>query len=248
MNFPSSLSFEHARLVRKLETIGTLTANEKQAIGALPLRLKNVGENHDLIRDGETPPECCLIVEGFVCRYKLVGDGQRQIMAFHLPGDIPDLQSLHLRRMDHSLSTLTPGRVAYIAHAALHEIAQAFPGIGAILWRDTLINAAGFREWLSGVGRRTAHQRIAHVICEIFVRLKSLGLTDGDGFDLPVTQAELGDAMGLSSVHVNRVLQDLRADGLIASRGKFVAILDWPGVQQTGDFDPAYLHLRADPP
>ncbi|HEV2530557.1 Crp/Fnr family transcriptional regulator, partial [Phenylobacterium sp.] len=110
-------------------------------------------------------------------------------------------------------------------------------------WRDTLIDAAIFREWLTGVGRRTAHQRIAHLICEIHLRLKAVGLANGGGFELPITQAEIADALGLSSVHVNRVLQDLRREGLIKSRGRFLGVPDWPALAQAGGFDPRYLHL-----
>lgn len=235
---------ELTRLIAKLETIGTLTDEEKQAISRLPFRPREVAENADLVRQGESPRETCLIVEGLVCRYKLLGRGQRQIFSFHIPGDIPDLHSLHLKVMDHSLSALTPTRVAMIPHEALHELTRDYPGITAIFWRETLIDAAVFREWLASVGRRSAHQRIARVLCEVYVRLRSVGLAREEGFELPVTQVELADSLGLSSVHVNRVLQDLRRDGLIGSRGRFVAIKDWARLQAAGDFDPGYLHLR----
>jgi CRP-like cAMP-binding protein len=206
--------------------------------------LKQVAENTDIVRDGDTPSESCLLVDGYLCRYKMLPDGGRQILAFHTSGDIPDLQSLHLKSMDHSLGTLTPCRVAFIAHKDLHEITRAYAGITALFWRDTLIDAAIFREWLTGVGRRTAHQRIAHVICEIHLRLKVVGLTNGEGFELPITQGELADALGLSSVHVNRVMQDLRRDGLIQSRGRFLAVPDWRALEEAGGFDPRYLHAR----
>jgi CRP-like cAMP-binding protein len=244
VNFSPEKSTEHDRLIAKLQSIATLTADEKRALARLPLRLQAFGENTDLVQQGDAPRECGLIVQGFVCRYKLLAEGQRQIMSFHIPGDIPDLQSLHLRVMDHSVAALAPTRVAFIPHAALQEITRSHPGVTAALWRDTLIDAAIFREWLAGVGRRTAHQRIAHVICEIFVKLRSVGLADGEGFELPVTQSELADALGLSSVHVNRVLQDLRRDGLIVSRGRHVVIGDWERLQAAGDFDVGYLHLR----
>lgn len=241
------ISPEHLRLIAKLETICTLTTEEKEALAGLPFRLRSFPENADLVRQGEAPRECCLLVDGFVCRYKLLGGGQRQIMSFHIPGDIPDLQSLHLKVMDHSLGALTPTRVALIPHEALNEIAHAYPGIAAAFWRDTLIDAAVFREWLAGVGRRSAHQRIAHLICEVYVRMHAVGMALDHGFELPVTQSELADSLGLSSVHVNRVLQDLRRDGLIGSRGRFVVILDWERLQAAGDFDPAYLHLPKRP-
>jgi CRP-like cAMP-binding protein len=239
-----SLSAEHKRLIAKLESIGTLTAAEREAIGALPLRARQVAEDTDIVRDGDTPNECCLLVEGFLCRYKMLTNGGRQILAIHTPGDIPDLQSLQLKVMDHSLGTLTPCRVAFIAHKDLYEITRAWPGIAALFWRDTLIDAAIFREWLTGVGRRTAHQRVAHFLCEIHLRLKVVGLTDDDGFELPITQAEMADSLGLSTVHVNRVLQDLRREGLIQSRGKFLSATDWRTLEEAGGFDPRYLHVR----
>jgi CRP-like cAMP-binding protein len=234
----------HERLITKLESIADLSAEAKAALSALPIRLRAFEENADIVRQGDRPRECGLVVEGFVCRYKLLGEGQRQIMSFHIPGDIPDLQSLHIKVMDHSLSALTPTQIAFIPHAAVNEVTRNNPEVASAFWRDTLIDAAVFREWLAGVGRRSAHQRIAHVICEVYVKLQSVGLADGESFQLPVTQAELADALGLSSVHVNRVLQDLRRVGLISYRGRFVVIGDWDGLQAAGDFDPGYLHLK----
>jgi len=236
-------SSEHARLIRKLETIAVLSDMERTALAGLPLRLKPFVENSDLTREGEAPTECCLIVEGLVCRYKLLGAGQRQIMSLHLPGDIPDLQSLHLGVMDHSMGSLTAGRAAYVPHAAVRDLSDRFPNLTAALWRDSLIDASVTREWLCGIGRRSAHQRIAHLICEVFVRSRALHLIEEKTFEFSITQAELGDALGLSTVHVNRVLQDLRADALITWRGKSILVLDWPRLRTAGDFDPAYLHL-----
>jgi CRP-like cAMP-binding protein len=238
---------EHARLIRKLETIAVLSNAEKQAIAGIPLRLKSFEEDTDLSREGEAPTECCLVIDGLVCRYKVLGAGQRQIMSLHLPGDIPDLQSLHLGVLDHSLGSLTAGRAAYLPHAAVRDLTDRFPNITAAFWRDTLIDAAVSREWLAGIGRRTAHQRVAHLICEVFVRSRALHLVEERLFELPVTQAELGDALGLSTVHVNRVLQDLRRDDLITWRGKSILVKDWERLSLAGDFDPGYLHLLDSP-
>ena len=234
---------EHARLIRKLETIATLSNADREALSSIPLRLKSFQEDTDLSREGQAPTECCLVVEGLVCRYKVLGAGQRQIMSLHLPGDIPDLQSLHLGVLDHSLGSLTAGRAAYLPHAAVRDLTDRFPNITAALWRDTLIDAAVSREWLAGVGRRTAHQRVAHLVCEVFVRSRALHLIEERLFELPVTQAELGDALGLSTVHVNRVLQDLRRDNLITWRGKSILVQDWERLRVAGDFDAGYLHL-----
>ncbi len=235
---------EHSRLIRKLESIVSLSDAEREAIRSLPLTVKTVAADQDLVRDGDRPSECCLIVEGFVCRYKLLQDGKRQIMSFHISGDIPDLQSLHLNVMDHSLGTLVPGKVAFIKHDDIHELTRRCPRIADVLWRDTLIDAAIFREWMIGMGRRSAYTRIAHVLCEVLVKFRAVGLADGHDIDLPVTQAELADSLGLSTVHVNRVLQELRGDGLITLRGRSLSVLDWPGLKEAGEFDPTYLHLN----
>ncbi len=246
MNSLPATATEHERLIRKLASIAVLTAAERDALAGLPLRLRSIPENTDLVHEGETPSECCLIVEGFVGRYKLLGQGQRQIMSFHIPGDIPDLHTLQIRVMDHSLGALAPCRVAYIPHAALTDLVRTHPGLCTALWRDTLVDAAILREWLANIGRRNAHQRLAHLYCEIYMRLHAVGLAEGRRFVFPVTQAELGDAQGLSTVHINRVLQDIRRDGLIASDGTETVISDWLRLQAAGDFEPEYLHLRPD--
>jgi CRP-like cAMP-binding protein len=235
------------RLIAKLEAIGSLSPDTAAALADLPFRSVSLDRNTDIVRQGDRPHECALIVEGFVCRYKLLGGGQRQIMSIHVAGDIPDLQSLHLHTMDHSVSTLTPAVVAFIPHSALHEVTRAVPEAAAVLWRDTLIDAAIFREWLAGVGRRNAHQRIAHLICEVYVKLRAVGLAEAESFQLPVSQVEIADSLGLSAVHVNRVLQDLRREGVLDYRGRSVVISNWARLQARGDFDPHYLHFRAQP-
>lgn len=231
-------------LVRKLESIVDLSTEERFALAGVAATVRNVAADHDIVRDGDRPSECCLILDGFACRYKLTRSGRRQIFSFHVAGDIPDLQSLHLGTMDHSLGTLTPSRVALIPHETMRDLAARFPRLAAAWWRDTLIEAATFREWMMGLGRREAYGRMAHLLCELFVRLQAVGLADGHSYALPVTQAELGDALGLSTVHVNRTLQELRRDGLIVTRGAKVAVLDWEGLKAAGEFDPAYLRLR----
>ena len=234
---------EHGRLIRKLEAIVDLSESESQAILELPITVKNLGPDEDFVLDGDRPSDCCLLVEGFACRNKILVDGRRQIMSFHIPGDIPDLQSLHLKVMDHSISTLMPSTVGFIPHDALREFTHRHPRMGDVLWRDTLIDAAVFREWMIGIGRRSAYTRIAHLFCELVVRMRAVGLADGNSVEIPMTQAELGDALGLSTVHVNRVLQERRGDGLITLRGRYLGVEDWPGLKQAGEFDVTYLHL-----
>ena len=232
-----------AALIRKLESIAPLAPEEKAALQRLPLRLKTVAADQDIVREGDTPSECCLIVEGFACRYNMTAEGKRQILSFHISGDIPDLQSLHLSVMDHSLGTLIPCKLAFIQHDDLRSFMRNHPRLGDLFWRDTLIDAAVFRQWVVNVGRRQGPTRMAHLLCELLVRLRAVELVEDHIFDLPVTQAELADALGITNVHVNRVLQDLRGSGLIALRGKTLKVLDWEGLKMAGEFDPTYLHL-----
>jgi CRP-like cAMP-binding protein len=230
-------------LIRKLESIARLSPEEKAALQRLPLRLKAVAADQDIVSEGDTPSECCLLVEGFACRYNVTVQGKRQILSFHIGGDIPDLQSLHLSVMDHSLGTLIPCKLAFIRHDDLRNLMRNHPRLGELFWRDTLIDAAVFRQWVVNVGRRPSLARMAHVLCELLVRLRAVELVEDHVFDLPVTQGELADALGISNVHVNRVLQDLRKQNLIALQGKTLKVLDWEGLKTTGEFDPTYLHL-----
>jgi CRP-like cAMP-binding protein len=231
-----------AVLIRKLDSITRLSEEEKAALSALPIKVRQVPADEIVVREGDRPSECCLVVEGFTCRFKLTGEGKRQIHAFHTPGDIPDLQSLHLRTMDHSLGTLTPCTLGFISHQDLRPLCRAHPAISDALWRDTLIDAAIFREWMTSIGRRDAKQRIAHVLCELLLRLDAVGLVQNNRFAFPITQAELADALGLSTVHVNRTLQELRGEGLITVREGAVEVLDRDGLEAAGDFDQSYLH------
>jgi CRP-like cAMP-binding protein len=206
--------------------------------------VKNIGPDQDIVKEGDRPFECCLILEGWACRYKLTKEGKRQIVSFHMPGDIPDLQSLHIEVMDHSLRTLTPSKLAFIPHSTIRELTRRCPRIGDAFVRDILVDSAVFREWMLGLGRREAYERIAHLFCELYVRLRAIGQTNGRGFNMPITQAELGDALGFSTVHVNRTMQELRGDGLIVTKGGSVVVKDWEGLKQAGEFDAVYLHLR----
>lgn len=231
-------------LIRGLDLIAEIDESDRAALEALPLHPATVEPGEDFVRQGDMPKECCLLVEGFACRYKTMSRGQRQILSFHLPGDVPDLQSLYLEKMDHGLSALSRCRVAYIPHQALRDLIRNRPGICAALWKSTLVDAAIFREWLAGVGRRTAGQRMAHLFCEIMTRMRVRGIATARTYHLPITQADLADALGLSPVHVNRTLQELRRAGLITSRGKHFAVEDWDRLCAYGDFDPDYLQLR----
>ena len=244
MSFAMQRQAQSNPLLRKLDSIADLSDEERQALLELSLNVKVFEADSDIVRDGDRPTDCCLVLSGFVCRYKILPDGKRQIMGFYIPGDMPDLQGFHMKILDNTIGTLVTSSVALIPHDTLQDLLDRHPGLVRVFWRDTLIDAAMFREWMIGMGRRSAYQRIAHLLCELHVRLSAVGLAGPKGYDLPVTQNELGDALGLSTVHVNRVLQDLRSEGMIVLRGGTLHIPDWEALQTAGDFDPAYLHIR----
>ncbi len=231
-------------LILKLDSIFTLTNDERRALSNLPMQVVVIKEGQDIVRAGDQPSRSCLLLNGFTCVYKITGAGKRQIVGFNLPGDMPDLQSLHLDILDNSVSTLTQCRVGFITHEALRGICERYPRITTAFWRDTLIDAAIFREWVTNVGQREAYSRMAHVFCELIVRLRAVGLVEDHRCDLPITQAEFGDALGVSTVHVNRVLQEMRATGFIELSGDRLFVPDWEALKKAGDFDPTYLHLR----
>jgi CRP-like cAMP-binding protein len=231
-------------LLRKLESVASVSAEEKAAVLDLPVTVRQMRADHDIVRERDRPTQCCLVLDGWLCRYKILESGTRQIFSFHIAGDIPDLQSLHLKTMDHNLGSLVQSTVAFIQHDSLKALARDFPHICNVLWRDTLIDAAIFREWMVGMGRRDAPSRIAHLLCELFTKLRAVGLTRGFTCDFPITQSVMGDGLGLSTVHVNRSVMELRGRGLIKLEKQVLTILKWDELQKEGGFDPLYLHLE----
>jgi CRP-like cAMP-binding protein len=229
-------------VIRKLESIFRLSEEERAAVETLPMQVQTITADQDIVREGDRPSRCFALLEGYTATYKVTGEGKRQIHAFHVPGDLPDLQSLLLRVLDNSIKTLTPCRVGFIQHEPLRELCRKYPRLMEAFWRQTLIDAAIFREWMTNIGRRQAYARMAHIFCEWIVRLRAVGLAQDYACELPMTQAELADAASISTVHVNRVLQELRGDGLIILKGSRLAVLDWEQLKQAGDFDPTYLH------
>lgn len=233
-------------MIRKLDSLFALAAEEKLALRELPLQVTVLKADQDIVRIGDRPSQCCLILEGFACVYKRTSEGRRQIVAFHIPGDIPDLYSLHLKVMDSSIATMTPCSAGFIQHEDLRRLCERWPRLTAAFWHETLVAASIFREWVLNVGRREAYGRVAHVLCELLVRLNAVGLAQGEAFSCPITQAELADAIGTSHVRVNRVLQRIRGEGLIRCNGTWMHILDWKRLKLVGGFNPLFLHLRPD--
>ena len=232
-----------SKLILKLESIATLSDEERQAIESLPVRIQTLNARQDIARDGDKPSQCCLILDGWACRYKLLSEGKRQILSFHIAGDIPDLLSLHIHTMDHSLATVTRATVAFIPHDDLRDLITRFPGIASVFWRDTLIDAGIFREWMVSLGRRSSFEHVAHLFCELYLKLHAVGLAGNYRCPLPLTQVDMADALGLTSVHVNRVLKDMRSKALITLRSNTLAIEAWDELLRVSEFDPTYLHL-----
>ena len=231
--------------IRKMELLTSSLGEEDKAAllaGVGPARVYEAGE--DIVREGDRPERCCLILSGFACRYKLLPSGKRQILSFHIAGDIADLHGIGLSRMDHSICAIARSQVGFIEHTTIQGWVDTQPNITRALWRDTLVDAAIFREWITNIGARDTLERLAHVLCEIKVRMECLGLLrDEDSYELPLTQAEIGDAIGASLVHVNRVLQELRRDELISFKNRTVVIKDWERLSHLGQFDPSYLQI-----
>jgi CRP-like cAMP-binding protein len=232
------------QLITKLETFGPLTDEEKEFLKRAPSQVRNYGGHEEIVREGECPGQSSLVVEGLAFRFKILPDGKRQIFSFHLPGDFCDLHSFLLNRMDHGIGVAGRCKIAVVPHPVIQEITDRYPRLTRALMWDLAIDGAVFREWMVGMGRRSAYQQIGHLLCELLVRLKAVGLADDNSYELLPTQTDLGDALGLSTVHVNRVLQQLRGEGLIVSDGRILTIPDFGKLKQAVGFNPAYLHAR----
>ena len=234
-------------LVRKLEQFAWLSDGDRRALEQLAsLKVRRLGAKEDLIREGDQPRHVHLILEGWACRYKVLEDGRRQIAAFLVPGDICDLRMFIIKQMDHSLGSMTPIRVAEIPSDMLLDLTQNHPQVVRALWWNSLVEEAIAREWIVNNSQRDATERVAHLFCELFIRLRAVGLSNGHTCEFPLTQAELGETTGLSTVHINRTLQDLRADSLIMLKGKTLTIPSLERLQKAAMFNANYLHLERD--
>ena len=234
-------------LIAMLERRDLLSDAEKAALETLAGPIRHIAAGEDLVCEGDRPHVSTLMLSGLTARYNTLRDGERQISAIHITGDFIDLHSFPMHVMDHGVVALSACTVAQYQHEALITVTEEFPHLTRMLWLSTLIDAAIHRRWLVAMGRQSSTAQLAHLLCELHVRLGLVGLTDGDSFDLALTQAELGDVLGLSLVHVNRVIQQLKRDGLIAWTGRRVSILDLPRLRDFAEFDPTYLHLETEP-
>lgn len=235
-----------APLARRWSRHADLTAADRSALLALPFTRKTYSKDAYIVREAQHTTDCCLLIRGFAFRQKLLSNGSRQIISIHIPTEFVDLQNGLLGVADHSVQSLDRCEMAVIPRSAILAMAETNPALRMAMWVDTLIDASIFREWVVNVGRRDARARIAHLLCELALRLERIGLADGGLFDFPLTQEQLADCTGLTAVHTNRTLQRLRKDGLIQLNARSLTVLDWDRLKEAGDFDELYLHHAAD--
>lgn len=233
---------DFAPYVKKLEQRRALSFEAREALLSMPFGILNLPANFEFVAKGSTPTRCYLVFEGFVSRFRVFNDGSRQIFSFHVPGDMVNLQSSVEAVADHSIKTNSTATLVAVDHADIDRLCEEYPEVQRAFWFDTLMDAVIFREWAVNVGRRSALARIAHLILEIADKMKSAGLYVNDTFSFPLTQYDLADAMGITTVHTNRVLQLLRGDRLIRTHMRTMSIENEAELRKIADFDPTYLH------
>lgn len=241
---PNSSEHALAPMVRKLNHHRPLDDADREAILNLPVTRRRLEANQYLVWDGDRPQQTCLLLSGFAVRHKEAGNGGRQIMSIHMKGDILDLQNSLLGIADHNVQMLTSGEIAMIPVENMREIAFSHPSVGLAMWYETLVEGSIFREWLVNIGRRDARTRIAHLLCEIGLRMQVAGLADHTSYELPITQEQLADSVALTSVHVNRTLMKLEEEGLITRTKREITVIDWNRLIKAADFEPRYLHFE----
>lgn len=242
MTDPSAIT----SLVRKLARRDILSAAERAVLATLLGPSRSVPAGGLLVRPGDRPDHSTLLISGLCARYSLTADGRRQLTEINLAGDFVDLHSLLMRQMDHGVVALTECVVAPAAHSDLRRLTVEQPHLTRLLWLETVVDGAIHRQWLVTMGQQNAVSRLAHLVCELYTRLEAAGLASDGKCAIPLTQADLGDVLGLTQVHVNRVLMELRHQGLLEWKSGQVTLRDWEGLVRLGQFDPAYLRLQSD--
>src|ERR1700733_5418405 len=230
-------------LLRKLSNFTQLSGEECAAVNECTQDARDFAAREDVISQGDRTGGVKLLLAGFACRYKVLEDGRRQIVAYFVPGDLCDLRVFILKRMDHSIGAVTASRVATISPENVLKLTHNYPSLTRALWWSTLVEEAIAREWIVNVGQRNALERTAHLFCELLYRFRAVGLNDGNSCTLPLTQVELAETLGLSSVHVNRTLQELRRQKLITLENGTLTIQDLDALKEVSFFNPDYLHL-----
>ena len=227
----------------KLEAFTRLSADDRAALQEIARNFRFIDARRDVIAEGDRPRYVHLVLDGWACRYKQLPDGKRQIVAIFVPGDFCDVNVYILKQMDHSIGAITRLKVAMITPEEMNALTAERPRITQALWWHELVTAAVQREWTLNLGQRSAYERLAHLLLELYLRLQTVGRARDGRCDFPLTQNDLADATGLTAVHVNRMLQELRRDGLIELERKQLQILDMQRMMDVSMFNPNYLHL-----
>ncbi|ACK84206.1 helix-turn-helix domain-containing protein [Methylorubrum extorquens] len=231
-------------LIRKLERFAMLSEADRALLEQISASPRTVPAGTDLVREGDEPDGVFLVLSGFACRHKMRANGARQINAYLLPGDLCDLDVALLDEMDHTITTLSVCKVVLLAPEVIANLLSHHPQIARALRKSTLVDEATLREWLINIGRRSTIERLAHLFCEVLLRLRAVGLADETSYELPLTQVDLADTTGTTSIHVNRSLRELRQRGLIELEGGRLTILDYARLRALAEFRANYLHLR----
>jgi len=230
--------------LKKLRARDDLSPSEEQVLESAVAKTMAVGKRETFVNAEVPLSNSNILLEGLVCRYRDMANGQRQVTEVHVPGDFVDLHSFPLQRLDHSIMALVPSRIAVVPHERLRLITETEPHLTRLLWLTTAMDAAVHREWMVSIGRRSALSRVAHVLCEFYERFKVVGMTDGTSYPLPLTQIDLAECLGLTPIHVNRTLRELRLRKLVTFRSKRVAIDQLEALQDVAEYDPNYLFLE----
>jgi CRP-like cAMP-binding protein len=241
------MSDVHSILVRKLKEHSRLTREDLGAIQSWRHKLRNLAAHEDLIRQGDDPDVSAVVVSGTVARYHLLPTGRRQYLSFHLAGDMPDSQALFIQKMDHAVCAMGSAVAALIPHKDLLATFESSPSVGFAIWRETLIDAAIFREAITNNSARNTMARLAHLFCELFYRAKASGLTKGPVLDVPISLVQLAETLAMSIATVNRTLLELRQSRAAQFQRGRLEIKNWDALAQIGQFNPSYLHQKRPP-
>jgi CRP-like cAMP-binding protein len=231
-------------LLRKLQAHSDLSGPDVRAVRALPRTTRSLRPGEDVVRQGDTPRASVIVLRGMVARYHTLRSGRRQYLSLHITGDLPDAQTLFIERLDHGVCAIDKSEVALVPHAAILSLFQERAAVGFAIWRETLIDAAIFREAITNNSARPLHTRLAHFFCEQYYRARANGIAKPGSCRLPLSQTQIGEMVGASLPSVSRALQALRKTGSMDLRGGQLHVHDWPRMSELGEFDPGYLHLR----